>query len=303
MKFLVLQLTHPDFIGRLIKYFFYYFKNFLLENGNEVIIERIIDNNSNLNYWKNTNINTLKDKLSTIYKDIDYIIIFQYITNYPDFYEEFKKFKLIIINTEQTTNPNKRIKKTVEYLNEYTNYKLIDYNRENFLYFKNFINKKDYFVLEPNYSFIKDNHQKTIDIGIYNRETLHDKKFISLNLSNLINKTVNMKGKFNQKRLDFISKCKIFINIHAGRKYKIGETHRLNELIAHKCIVISQKCLNEDLIKLNKYIIFCDDDKIEETTLDVLKNYDKYYESIFNNQKNKLIFEEINKEYKFFLKI
>ena len=77
MKFLVLQLTHPDFINRLIKYFFQYFKDFLIENNNEVFIERIIDNKSNLNYWKKTNIDILKNKLKNVYKDIDYIIIFQ----------------------------------------------------------------------------------------------------------------------------------------------------------------------------------------------------------------------------------
>lgn len=297
MKFLVLQLTHPDFINRLIKYFFQYFKDFLIENNNEVFIERIIDNKSNLNYWKKTNIDILKNKLENVYKDIDYIIIFQYINNYPDFYEEFKNFKIILINTEQTTNLNKRINDTVQYLKEHNNYKLIDYNKENFRYFSKYISEKNYFVLEPNYSFIKDYHEKNIDIGIYNRETNHDRNIISKYLSNVIGKTNNMRGKFNKKRLDFISRCKIFINIHAGRKYLIGETHRLNELISHKCIVISQRCLDEKLMKLSNFIIFCDNENLEDKINEVLENYQFYFNKFFGNKTNLEIFNEINNEY------
>lgn len=297
MKFLVLQLTHPDFINRLIKYFFQYFKDFLIENNNEVFIERIIDNKSNLNYWKKTNIDILKNKLENVYKDIDYIIIFQYINNYPDFYEEFKNFKLLLINTEQTTNPNKRINDTVQYLKEHNNYKLIDYNKENFRYFSKYISEKNYFVLEPNYSFIKNIHEKNIDIGIYNRETNHDKNIISKYLSKVIGKTNNMRGKFNKKRLDFISRCKIFINIHAGRKYLIGETHRLNELISHKCIVISQRCLDEKLMKLSNFIIFCDNENLEDKINEVLENYQFYFNKFFENKTNLEMFNEINNEY------
>jgi len=297
MKFLVLQLTHPDFINRLIKYFFHYFKDFLIKNNNEVLIERVIDNRSNLNYWKKTNIELIKNKLNNEYNDIDYIILFQYITNYPDFYKEFKNFKLILINTEQTTNPNKKINETTQYLQKHNKYKFIDYNKENFKYFSNYIPYNNYFVLEPNYSFIKDIHEKTIDIGIYNRETTHDKYIIKNFLPNIIEKTVNMKGKFNNNRLNFISKCKIFINIHAGNKYKIGETHRLNELVSHKCIIVSQRCLKEELMYLSDYIIFCENNDLESKVLEILDNYNFYFDKIFSKRKNIEIFEKINNEY------
>lgn len=247
MKFLVLAPTSVNMINRLIKYFFDYLKNFLITNGNEVIIEKVINKNSNLKHYKKINTDILNNKLKNIYKDIDYVILFQYIGIYQDMREVLKNFKVILINTEQTTTPNRRINYTIDYLEkEHKKFILADYNRENFEYFNKFINEKNYFVLEPNYSFIKNIHKKTIDLAIYNRQSKHDKEYISKYLSNIIDKCINMRGRFNKKRLEFISKCKIFINIHAGNKYKIGETHRLNELVAHRCIVISQNCLKKN---------------------------------------------------------
>lgn len=107
-----------------------------------------------------------------------------------------------------------------------------------------------------------------------------------------------MAGKFNEKRIKFISKCKIFINIHANKNYKICETHRINELVASKCLIVSQRCLNEELVELKDFIFFVDDDKIENFVTKLLENYDEYYEKIYGNKKNIDIFKKIRENYK-----
>jgi len=304
MKILVLKPTRPNFTERLIKYFFDNFRDFLQQNSCSLIIEKIISKNDNMKYWKSDNIDTLKKNFNEKYSDLDYILLFQYTSYYKEILDDLRKFKIIFINTEQSTNTkNKRLFDNFRYLNDHGKYIFIDYNQENYTNFEKYIDHQNYLTLEPYLHNFRDNYEKTIDIGIYNRQSKHDNEFVKKFIPNIYPKCQNMLGKFNKDRLNFIGKCKIFINIHAQENYKICETHRVNELVASRCIVISQKCLNEELVGLGDYILFAENNKIEEITLDVLNNYDRYYEKIFAKKTNNDIFEKIGKKYVTFIKI
>jgi len=297
---MVLTKTYPDFTNRLIKYFYQNFKTILVNCGHQFVEKKIIDETSNLKYWKRMNKDNIIERLNKNENEVDCLIIFQYINNYKGFEKVFKKYKIILINTEQTTNLTKRIKNTVQYLVDHGNYIFIDYNRENHEYYGKFIEKDKYFVLEPYLANFKDNYNKTIDIAIYKRKCKYNDFLVEKYLKNIYPKCQNMAGKFNQKRIDFIGKCKIFINIHATNNYKICETHRINELVASKCLIISQRCSNEDLVELKDFIFFVDDDKIEKFVEDLLENYEEYYQKIYCNKKNMDIFNGIYKKYQVF---
>ena len=297
MKFLTLTKTYPDFTNRLIKYFYENLRVILEGEGHQIIEKKIIDESSNLKYWKRMNKENIIKKLENNDFGVDYLIIFQYINNYNGFEEVFKKYKIILINTEQTTNITKRIKNTVEYLLQHNNYIFADYNRENYQYYSKFIDESKYLVLEPYLGNFKDRYEKSIDIAIYKRKCKYNDFLVDNYLKNVFPKCENMAGKFNKKRIEFIGKCKIFINIHACNKYKICETHRINELVASRCLIVSQRCLNEELVELKDFIFFVDDDKIEEFVENLLENYEEYYDKIYGDRKNKDIFGKIRDKY------
>ena len=83
---------------------------------------------------------------------------------------------------------------------------------------------------------------------------------------------------------------KIFINLHKNDKTSLLETLRIHELIKYRVIIISQKCIccNDPL---SKYVIFVDDNKLISKSIDVLNNYDYYFNKIYGKLTNKEIFE------------
>jgi len=172
------------------------------------------------------------------------------------------------------------------------NLNIYDYSKGNLINYENKynLNKNILNLLEPNYNYIIEPISKNINIGVYVRFCNDD--FKDKYLCNL--KTRNMAGLWRDRRLEFVKRCKIFINIHAADDFKICETHRVYELIAVRCIVVSQRCDYEKDITLYKYIIFEDDDKIVDKVNDILENYDDYYNKIYGNITNKEIFKDID---------
>ena len=63
----------------------------------------------------------------------------------------------------------------------------------------------------------------------------------------------------------------------------INEQIRINRCIFNKMIVISEKGLDDELLYLKDYIIFCEYDKLVDKTIEVLNNYDEYYQKIYGN--------------------
>jgi hypothetical protein len=237
------------------------------------------------------------------------------------------KFKNIYyLNIEQLTIPldnlsddlssdiAKRVNKNIfiQYFKLQTlykkSYKLLDYSNENNKIWNSTFNNNSNYIIEPYYPLQDsiDIKNKTIDVlTLINH--MYRPNFVINNLKPLKNKLINFLGKYGDNRRNMLVKSKILINIHAGINYRIGELFRLYEALAHKVIIISQHCYDNDLITLKDYIIFVDDDKMLDKYYDVIKNYEMYYNKFFTgeslsrlnllleniNQKNKTIFDKL----------
>ena len=89
---------------------------------------------------------------------------------------------------------------------------------------------------------------------------------------------------YGKERDDILFRSKILVNIHHREKdYFILEEIRIIRCILNKVIVISENSLDHINFILYKYIIFVDYDKLVEKTMDVLINYDNYYNKIFKD--------------------
>ena len=92
---------------------------------------------------------------------------------------------------------------------------------------------------------------------------------------------------------------KIFINLHKNENSQLFETLRLHNLIYHRVIIISQKCIDYS-DSLSKYVIFEDNNNLINKAYEILNNYNEYYKKIYENLSNKEIFLEIQKYYNIF---
>ena len=87
---------------------------------------------------------------------------------------------------------------------------------------------------------------------------------------------------FDKTRDEHLFKHKIALNIHFNERFKIFEQMRCNRCVFNKMIVITEKSLDVDY-ELKPYIIECDYDELVDTVIDVLENYDFYYNKLFDN--------------------
>lgn len=184
---------------------------------------------------------------------------------------------IAFLNNRNIHNQYFKIANTLEFINKF---KVVDYSTENKYIWENIFNTKISHIIEPIYPLLTDNIDKSLDyISLINHK--YRPVYINKYLPNIKNKISNFLGRFNNNRRDILKSAKIMINIHCGENYRIGELFRINEALSHKVIVISQNCYNNELITLKDYIIFVDDDKMEEKCIEVLNNYEKYYEMFF----------------------
>lgn len=247
----------------------------------------------------------IKTDLKGIDKDNDTVIIQSIYFLKPVLFMKFKK--VYYFNIEQMTIfidyldnkvntfiPLRIIKNIINpYFkldNEYygkNSYKLLDYSKENSIIWKNELGRNISGILEPYYPLQKhiSLQQKKLDyLALVNHD--YRPKFIERYLPNIKENICNFLGYFGNDRRNILSSTKILINIHTGKNFRVGELFRVNEAIAHKVIVISQNCYRNDLLSLSDYIIFCNDDEMETKCLDVLNNYEMYFNKFFSDNNN-----------------
>ena len=161
---------------------------------------------------------------------------------------------------------------------------IIDYNIANLKYYT--IEKYTKFILpyQINYKEIF-NITKEKDIcliGIageipFNRANI-------INLLNEKNVSVDIVSGFNKIRDNELFKYKIILNIsYCPNDYRIFETMRCDRCIYNKMIVISDIKEEIENYHLNKYMIFVNYNEIVDKVLDVLNNYEKYYNELFQS--------------------
>ena len=100
---------------------------------------------------------------------------------------------------------------------------------------------------------------------------------------------------YGKERDNLYNQSKIYINIHCSEKHKTMELIRIINLLKQHVIIITQNSIYKDLLFINKHlIIFEEKNDINIIIDEILNNYDKYYNYIFNN--------DFEKDYNDFLK-
>uniref|UniRef100_A0A6C0JF06 Uncharacterized protein n=1 Tax=viral metagenome TaxID=1070528 RepID=A0A6C0JF06_9ZZZZ len=194
------------------------------------------------------------------------------------FIENSNKTNLFLINTEQLSVDNSRIT-----INDYPgNLIIIDYSLANLKYYNEKFTKF-FLPYQINYNEIfniyKSNNICLIDSGV-------DKSFNRLNIVNLLNERnvdVDIISGFGKERDITLFKYKIILNIaYISGTYRIFESFRCDRCIYNKMIVISD--IKEDIENyyLSKYMIFVNYNEIVDKVVDVLNNYETYYNKLFS---------------------
>lgn len=219
----------------------------------------LIDNNSVIHFTDDNNyifIKEIDDKL------------FNYIENN----------NVYLINTEQLSSiiNQQSINKYPKQLN------IIDYMSSNLKYYDNKYTK----YLLPYQINLNEiyNFDKQKDVGIigvscnipFNRQNV-------INLLKEQNINVDIITGWNNTRDIELFKYKIILNIGFHDSYKIMESFRCDRCVYNKIIVISDT--KEDIhdYYLKDYIIYTNYQNIHDTTIEVLNNYDYYYNKLFSN--------------------
>jgi hypothetical protein len=136
-----------------------------------------------------------------------------------------------------------------------------------------------------NFNFIKNNRNITtlttfIDINQPRRRNL-------LNNINRINtKHINVDNCFDLNSLkNLYRNTKILLNIHQTDHHHTFEELRVLPALLCGVITICEYSPLNELIPYNDYIIWSSYDKIIDKTLEVINNYDYYYDLIFKQEK------------------
>ena len=276
-----------------IQAYYIFFEDYINSFENKLNFNKVI-------YPKNT---ISKKLLEISEKDKDYVFIIlttRFMNNYN--LHKFDSKKIFILNTEQLSN-----KTNLNNILNFTKrgFSIVDYSKENIIY------NNDSFYLP--YQVNKGE--------IYNFEKINDVCYIGhpfgnyrINLLNEIKKKIKIKiigeqtdpmfknmwgNKWGVERDNVAFRYKILVNIHHDKNFLINEQMRINRCIFNKVIVISENGINNDLLYLKKYIIFVKYENLLDKVLEVLDNYEYYYNKLYNDFNiddiNEYYIEEINK--------
>lgn len=199
----------------------------------------------------------------------------QNICDHIQFYIDHK-YKLCVFNTEQLTRKNYN-----HIIHSYHRYIYrMDYSEANLFLVSNELNKI-YLPYQVHYNEIR-NIPKTKDVCmIYPHQSVRRNKIIEELKSKNIN--VDIISGFLGSRDNKLFQYKVLINVHYDQDYQILEEMRCNRCIMNKMVVISEKSLHDDIYLLRKHIIICDYQEIVDKVINVLHNYDLYYNHLFRS--------------------
>jgi len=112
----------------------------------------------------------------------------------------------------------------------------------------------------------------------------------------IINRIPNIRiieNSYGTERDTLLFRHKILVNVHFDKTYNIHEQIRTTRCIFNKMIVITEPSVDDDTHPLRNHMIIVEYEDIHETVLKVLKNYDKYYNKLFNTPEFEKIKEEL----------
>jgi hypothetical protein len=174
-----------------------------------------------------------------------------------------------------------------EVLNFHNNYnliKLLDYSEENALILKSYNIQSKYLPYQVNLDEIKNYAKNDYDV-VTCLSWSNRIEYIYKNIPLMYKKySIGNPVLWDNDRDNILFKSKILINIHHRENdYKILQEIRLTRCILNKIIIISEESICPNVYPLSKYIIFVEYNNIIDKIIDVLNNYDKYYNEIYSN--------------------
>lgn len=262
-----------------------------------------------IEYVKSINNNILDSKIlifpremiKKINNEDKYIYFGMHYIKYP----VYNLKNIYFVNLEQLTINGKYsslnlLQDLLFFVKKNSNCNILDYSLGNISILKEHNIKSMYIPYQVNYDEIF-NYEKKINFVICSTLN-HRANLIFKNISNKIDNCVYI-GKpllWGTNRDNILFKSKVLANIHNKDKiYNILEEIRLTRCILNKIIVISEYSYEYEKYPLHKYVIFVEYDKMENKIMEVLNNYEHYYNKIYNN----LNIDEIDKILKSYIYI
>lgn len=195
-----------------------------------------------------------------------------------DLHHLIQNNKYFILNIEQLCNHKK-----IKYIANEQN--IIDYSVENLILAQTKLNIPNLFYFPYGYNPNEiHNFEKTKNMAIIaNYKNIRRCKIMN-DLASLNCEFTNIDGTFSERRDNILFRHKILVNIHFDQNYMIHENMRCDRCIFNKMIVISEKSLFDDKLPLAKFMILVNYDELVETTINVINNYEFYYNKIFVEQ-------------------
>lgn len=262
-----------------------------------VIIEYCLSLNKNIKnckliYYPNDELKYFDENNLYIFFGLMYV-------NYPI----INKKNVYYVNLEQLTMNGTHSKYDVltPILKNGSKLNLIDYNFGNISILKKYNINSIYLPYQVNFDEIY-NYKKIYNFCVccsWNSriKNIYDK--VILKFDNCI--SIGNPVKWGVDRDNILFKTKVLANIHHREfDYNILEEIRITRCVLNKIIVISEYSLEWEKYPLSNYIIFINYDNMIDKIYDVLNNYEKYYNEIYNNFDITEINFKLNKYLEFF---
>jgi hypothetical protein len=188
--------------------------------------------------------------------------------------------KIYFINIEQMSNEYYyKMIRTIDY-----KINIIDYSEENIPYFENIYN---IYLIPPYFNYKNEIDSKNKDIDILSLKNNNYRETLLKNIESNFQEKLNIiffDNTYGEVRDNLYYRSKIYINIHCSTNHKTMEMIRIVNLIMNKVIIISQSSVCSDLLFLKDFIIVCNNDyEISDYIIEVLNNYDYYFNKIYCN--------------------
>lgn len=171
------------------------------------------------------------------------------------------------------------------------NKKVIDYSIENINYIKN----NNFYYLPYLYDDLEinklksyiQNSNKTYDIIVVGHIPERRQKILTqLMLKNI---SVCLLEDWGDRRDRQIAKSKLLLNIHAYDDRVMYESHRCDRWLFSGLLILSENSVQSELLDIKNLIIFEKYENLVEKAIQILNNYDEYYNNYIKNYNAEII--------------
>ena len=142
--------------------------------------------------------------------------------------------------------------------------------------------KKVTYLSAAYYDINFQNNLKTDIITMFIDSSNIRRNNVLSNLANLNIPITKVQNRFDSNNLNkTYKKSKILINVHQTDHHHTLEELRILPALMTGVLIVSEKVPLTEVIPYSDYIVWSKYDNIAQTTLDVMNNYEQYYNKIF----------------------